>query len=176
MHYILLYYILLISTPFYHILPYPIIPCYTDLLLFYDTTFFLIPRDPTISHHSICYLILKGCLGPGEIKENAKDEKLGEVDEEQDAYFAHGLTQDELARVGVSDTEIHQEGGAASAVEGAKVDMEIVAAASASPCSSIGEGGGAKGDKKGVKEDEDMSQIGEAKEGGGEVIPTIGEG
>ena len=51
-----------------------------------------------------------------------------------------------------------------------EVEMGIVAAASASPCSSIGEGGGARGDKreKGNEEKgEGMPVKGKGKSGGG---------
>ena len=53
-----------------------------------------------------------------------------------------------------SESKTHQEDG--SLIPGGEVVMElemgIVAAASASPCSSIGEGGGAKGDKNEKKQ------------------------
>ena len=130
-------------------------------------------------------------FGPGEIKENAKEnemeeeiveegEKLRSEEEkylklteeqvaalseaEQDEYWTHGLSEEDKKKGEIqSESKTHQEGG--PLISGGTVVMEVekgmVAAASVSPCSSIGEGGGARGDK-----------IVKGKEEKGEGIPV----
>ena len=79
------------------------------------------------------------------------EEQLAAMSEEQqDEYWTHGLSEEDKKKGEIqSESKTHQEGG--PLIPGGRVVMEvemgIVAAASASPCSSIGEGGGARGDK-----------------------------
>ncbi len=55
--YVLLCHSLIISTPFYHILPYPITPCYFPILTHPNLTYFITPYTNLLSYYTTFSLI-----------------------------------------------------------------------------------------------------------------------